>query len=592
MVQRVDGGEPRPLTLGEGTPASQIWSPDGRQLACVLQVDGEFVLQVYPAFFGGAPQQTAALPKKLAQVDLLRWIDRTIYFLVRDSSGPSLRRIDIDNPAVVEVVSDKWRLTGALRNVGVRADGRAVVVVVLVNDREDLWVMNMDGSNSRALTDDAFFDRSPVWNGRGDRIIFQSNRGGQVDLWEIDPGTSALTQLTSGELEKIPEGTSKDGTLISFQRLSHDAKLWFWSLTDGVSEQLTQDALSDYSPVVADSGRLIAFQRSQPTPSRGYAIFDAKLLVAPLEGAAITGGARPIADGFAASLSADGAWLAYLQPSDRPARNRVQVRHLPSGATTTVASYAAGPVLATVPLDWASRTMTWNRAGDALYFVDHLDMAAIRRFRVGQSEAEAPSVRATSPITYIRDLYPSADDRLLGYVTVYPGVTGAAAGSGHAVVSALTLATGESRPLAKLEGPALTRLYGRGWLGDRFVLVQAGLLHDDGSADIDVLTVSSSGSVTRVGTITNAFIATTRLHEARRALYVTRIENGLHNLYEFSFATGEVKALTRNTLPGVTFSGFQPVGADALVGSRQERRQDLWLIQESSKERPGNGAGR
>src|SRR5262249_40084615 len=31
MLQRVDGGEARPLTLGTGTPISQVWSPDGKQ---------------------------------------------------------------------------------------------------------------------------------------------------------------------------------------------------------------------------------------------------------------------------------------------------------------------------------------------------------------------------------------------------------------------------------------------------------------------------------------------------------------------------------------------------------------------------------
>jgi Tol biopolymer transport system component len=34
LVQRIDGGEPRALTLGPGEPVSQIWSPDGSQIAC------------------------------------------------------------------------------------------------------------------------------------------------------------------------------------------------------------------------------------------------------------------------------------------------------------------------------------------------------------------------------------------------------------------------------------------------------------------------------------------------------------------------------------------------------------------------------
>ena len=37
------------------------------------------------------------------------------------------------------------------------------------------------------------------WIGRGDSVVFQSNRGGQLDLWRVDVRTDALTQLTSGE---------------------------------------------------------------------------------------------------------------------------------------------------------------------------------------------------------------------------------------------------------------------------------------------------------------------------------------------------------------------------------------------------------
>jgi serine/threonine protein kinase len=583
MVQRVDGGEPRPLTLGQGTPISQIWSPDGRQLACVLKVHGTFALQVYPAFFGGAPQQTATLPAALNEVRLLRWVDRTIYFQANDAVGVSLRRIGLDSPeAPVAAMSANWTLGGTLRSVDVSPDGRAAAVAVSKNGQEDLWTVDMDGSALRALTRDAFFDRVPVWNGRGDRIMFQSNRAGQMDLWEIDPRTTTLTQLTSGEMEKIAESTSRDGSLISFQRTSNDAKLWTWGLGDTAGQQLTQDALSDYSPALAETGRVIAFQRSQPTPSRGYAIVDAKLLVAPFDGRAIAEGAQFIADGFAASLSNDGGWLAYLQTSDRAARHRLQVRHLSSGTTTTLAPYAEGPVLSSFPVDWASRMMAWSRTGEVLFFVDHPDVAAVRRYRAGQAEADPPLVRLASPDAFIRDLYPSSGDLLLGYLTV----------SRKAVVlSALTLATGATRSLVTLD-PSFSGVYGRGWLGDRFILVRTRTLHEDLSADIEVLSIEPSGAATAVGVITNAFIATTRLHAARRALYVTRIENGVHNVYEFAFSTGALKALTRNVLPGVTFSGFQPAGADRLVGSRQERRQDIWLIQESAKERPGNPAGR
>jgi hypothetical protein len=72
---------------------------------------------------------------------------------------------------------------------------------------------------------------------------------------------------------------------------------------------------------------------------------------------------------------------------------------------------------------------------------------------------------------------------------------------------------------------------------------------------------------------------------------VTRAEQGAHNLYEFSMGSGAIRALTRNTLPGVTFSGFVPLKSGSVIGVREERRQDLWLIQPAPPA-AGNAAGR
>ena len=54
----------------------------------------------------------------------------------------------------------------------------------------------------------------------------------------------------------------------------------------------------------------------------------------------------------------------------------------------------------------------------------------------------------------------------------------------------------------------------------------------------------------------------------------------------------EPTQLTQNALPGVTFSGFQPAGLRGIIGVREERREDIWLIQRIATPRTGNPAGR
>ena len=587
MVQRVDGGEPRPLTLGPGTPVSQTWSPDGRQLACLLRVQGEWVVQIYPAFFGGTPVQSVTVDSKLQQVELLRWIDRSLYFQVSDRGGrQSLQRLDVDGAPSLSDITASWALDGDLRSVDVSPDGRTVAFVLSAGGRTDLWTAHLDGSSALALTNDAFFERDPRWNGRGDRVLFQSNRGGQIDLWEIDPRSRTAAQLTFGEMEEIPESTSADGSLISFQLLSQSARLWLWAGADPAGQQLTQDALSDYSPVVAASGGAIAFQRSQPTPSQGYALVDAKLFVAPFDGRAI-GSARSIGNGFAAAFSADGAWIAFLEFVDATQKYTLRLRNLTSGATLAVSPGVPLPISSPEPVDWAANTFTWSATDSALFFVDQpaaSEPSTIRRVEAGESAAGPPLARSTSPEALLRDLYVAPDNRRLAYLS-------ARAGEGVALQS-LDLASGIAKPLARWDGP-LTGVFGRGWLGESFVVVRRAALREDRSADIDVLLVDgASGRTVAAGTISQAFIATTRLDAATRTLYVTRVENGVHNLFEFSLATGSLKPLTRNTLAGVTFSGFHPLGSGSVVGTREERRQDIWLIQDTGTPRPGNPAGR
>ncbi len=590
LVQQVDGGDARTLTIGRGTPVSLTWSPDGRQLACILAVDDDaLVLHIYPAFFGGALQQSIALTPTLTptptRVRLLRWIDRTIFLEVQ-ANDVSLQRVDLDTPTPsITNISMGWPLDGGtLRNVDVHPDSHAVALIIWRAGQDDLWIADLDGSRLRALTNDAFFDRWPLWSGRGDRIIFQSNRGGQIDLWELDPATGAMTPLTSGDMEKIAESTSADGSVISVQRLSQDAKLWSWQVGDTAGTQLTQDALSDYSPIVG--GRMLTFQRSQPVPSQGYALVDTKLFIGPLDRGALADQVRPVADGYAASLSHDGEWLAYLQTSDRPARTTLHVRQLGSGATTVLTNTAALPRLSLLPVDWASRIMTWSPTVADLFFVDQPGVTAIRRYRAGAASADPPLAKASDPLFYIRDPHVSPDGRFLGYLLNDSRDT--------TVVHAITLETGDDREWAEIKGPQ-SGVFARGWLLDgTMVLVHRVALHEDrsGSGDLDVIVVGPAGAVRPPAVrINNAFIATTRLHPDARALYVTRTENGVHNLYAFSFTTLRLAALTRNTLPGVTYSGIEPLDADTLIGVREERRQDIWLLQESTAS-SGTSAGR
>jgi Tol biopolymer transport system component len=86
------------------------------------------------------------------------------------------------------------RSTLPIRDHAVSPDGKRVAFTTA--GHEDLFVVGMDGSSFRRLTDDAFRDRGPTWSPDGERLVFYSDRTGSYQLWSIRPDGSGLQQLS------------------------------------------------------------------------------------------------------------------------------------------------------------------------------------------------------------------------------------------------------------------------------------------------------------------------------------------------------------------------------------------------------------
>ncbi|NJK88970.1 MAG: hypothetical protein HC923_05900 [Myxococcales bacterium] len=53
------------------------------------------------------------------------------------------------------------------------------------NYRATLWIADADGSNPKQLTRFGF-DMYPRWNPQGTKLVFESNRAGNMDIWVVD----------------------------------------------------------------------------------------------------------------------------------------------------------------------------------------------------------------------------------------------------------------------------------------------------------------------------------------------------------------------------------------------------------------------
>jgi len=133
---------------------------------------------------------------------------------VSRSESQEVRRGTFDPQAERVVLDDKPFMAGTMlvRTSEPSPDGQWLAFTT--EGQEDVFVMKLDGSEIRQLTNDVFRDRGVSWMPDGSRVIFYSARSGQYDAWSIRIDGSGLTQLTKGLKVNFPFA-SQDGQRMS-----------------------------------------------------------------------------------------------------------------------------------------------------------------------------------------------------------------------------------------------------------------------------------------------------------------------------------------------------------------------------------------
>jgi hypothetical protein len=307
---------------------------------------------------------------------------------------------------------------------------------------------------------------------------------------------------------------------------------------------------------------------------------DSTLFLGAFNGSRFRAEPTAVVDGYASRVSPDGSRVAYLQR--RPDRDRASlfVKHLRSGETIELSSTSPQPSYLPSLNEWADQNLAWSASGTDLYFVDRPDTYVVRRYHIGAPLTASPLVIAR-PSEIIYDLQVNTRGVLVYLVR----------SAGGSTLHFVDGQSGADLRTVTIQGTANAR----GWLtGDAGVaLVRAERFQPDFTSDVEALVVSAGGALRSAGIVPDAFLATTRLDPERSVLYIARIEQGTHNLYEFSLVTGRIRRITDNTLTGVTFSGVEPLRGGGVIGVRHERKSDIWLLDATPlmpdvTARPGN----
>ena len=204
-----------------------------------------------------------------------------------------------------------------------------------IRDQEnDIWLWNMARGTLTRFTFERALDRDPVWSADGRRILFESNRAGNGNLfWQSADGTGKPEQLAEGNL-LTPSGVSPDGKRALFSGTSNDVM----SVTlDGTRrvEPLVQTPFFERNATVSPDGRWMAYESNASSRSEVYVRPYPKVATGQWQ-VSTNGGTRPL-------WAHSGRELFYLAPDG--AVMRVPVEAGATWAAGVPARLFSGPYL-------------------------------------------------------------------------------------------------------------------------------------------------------------------------------------------------------------------------------------------------------
>jgi|GEM_PF-3496987 len=132
-------------------------------------------------------------------------------------------------------------------------------------ENQEIWIMNIDGSNPVRLTRLPQTDRSPSWSPDGSRIAFISWADENWEIHVMNSDGTAIRRLTRNAAEDAFLSWPPDGSRITFDS-NRDGSNWeiYTVAPDGSDERrLTFTTDQEYKPVWSPDGSKVALQLSR-----------------------------------------------------------------------------------------------------------------------------------------------------------------------------------------------------------------------------------------------------------------------------------------------------------------------------------------
>jgi Tol biopolymer transport system component len=323
LVVDVESGEAREVTAPSFTLGCVAWSGDGREIVL--------------ARAGSVTGDAAGVPGRIFSVDAASGAERSLFWRsgLFPLTGVGRRFGTCDVLAPGSLVFDEVQSRQTLREVG-------------VGER---------GGSARILTAGSSSDRQPAYSPDGSRVVFSSNRSGNLDLWSLDRTTGALRQLTDDPAQDWDPGFTPDGRQVIWSSdRSGNLEIWVANADGTGARQLSQDGATAENPTATPDGEWIIYASGHPEKVGLW-----KIRMDGTEATRLVPGSTLVPE-----VSPDGRHVLFIG-NVGPTRREVRVARVDTGELESFGIDIRWSAAVSSQILWGRSR--WRPDGGAIYFV-------------------------------------------------------------------------------------------------------------------------------------------------------------------------------------------------------------------------------
>lgn len=256
---------PLRITDEPGEDRSPVWSPDGSRIAYIRYENGDCNIYLVSAL-GGTSQRLA--PCTLNTLPDLAWSPDGQWLAYSD-------RDKREDPHSIYLLSpetgEKKKITTPPSNFWgdldpeFSPDAKKIALTRYAGEGlQDLYTIDIDGSNEQRLTFDNMNMNSYVWSTNSNYIYFSSNAGGGNQLWRISASGGRPTLFLLSESDIGLPSASSGNEKLAYVKDDFDVNIWKLEAEDnlakpGTKEKYIASTKWDMHPNMSPDGSKIAF---------------------------------------------------------------------------------------------------------------------------------------------------------------------------------------------------------------------------------------------------------------------------------------------------------------------------------------------